>query len=177
MYLERSDSGESITAEIAAQRVGAGWYYTQASTTYPALVATGIQTGFDPENQGRNVMLGSLSGTKPATYSATFSVTFGAVPAGKTNTRTNIGVCAPSDEGTGYDADTRGYVVRLQKNGQLLLQSAPVGYGAPTTIGTVGTTGIPDAGGTAVIRVDVTATTIGLDAGRHQPNTRPGSQH
>jgi hypothetical protein len=162
LYMERSDSRINIAAELAAQKVGGGWYYTTTSVAQPALTPAGIQTGYESLNLGRNVMLGSLSGVKSATYSVTFNVTFGAVPAGETNTRTNIRVCAPSDEGTGYDADTRGYVIRLQKNGQMLLQTAPVGYGAPTTIGTVATTAIPDAGGTAVIRVDVTATTVGL---------------
>lgn len=161
-YLERTDSRETIAPEITAQRVPLGARYTNITAAMPAMAATGIQTGFEATAAGRNVLLGGMSGTKAGTYAVTFNVTFGAVPSGETNTRTNLRVACPSDEGTGNDADTRGYQVGLQKNGQMALRTAPVGYGAGTQIGLVGTTAIPDAGGTAQIRVNITPTTVAV---------------
>lgn len=162
-YLEKTDNRLSIAQEVAAQRVGAGWKVNaSAAGQYPIFETSpaGLRLGKTGLTD-RQWQLGSVSGPKAGTYSLTLVINYGAW-VGATNDRPPFRICCPSEEGSNFDADTRGYLFTCRKSGQLVIWEAPVGYGAPTSLGTAASAAIGDGGGDVTLRFDVTPTTIKL---------------
>lgn len=166
-YLDKVTDRRDILAEVAQQKVGPGWRKegsTTARTTFETFgtLTGGVLLSSLAANKSRQWVVGSLCGPKPATYSIDMS-TFWSGWVADTNTRPQIRVACPSDEGTNEDADTRGYLLLSRKSGQLSLQAAPVGYGAPTALATIQAPALADSvTATMRLRVDVTATTIAV---------------
>lgn len=138
-YLDRFTGAARLTSSLARSiangRLDPGTIVSRTSAITDWLrKGQGYVLNDGAANKWPNYQFGSLSGTPGASGSITLKfkhTTLSGTPWARVTAR----VLCPTEDGTGQDADTLGYVIGLREDGDIRLWSSNPAFGAATALG------------------------------------------